>query len=338
MGFNDIIGHEREIGILKGLIESGRVPHAFLFAGPDGIGKKLVAGAFAAALNCASPGGGACGLCRDCAAIEGGSHPNVIVVWPLDKPVEKGGERDPLGLIRIDQIREVQSVLKYRAERGAKVVIVEGADRFMPAAANAFLKTLEEPPGGSVIILVSSRPADLLPTVVSRCRRLNFRPLPEDAVRAFLIEKKGVAPAEAGAVARLSGGSISKAAGYMEGGWLQKRREVVERLLAFGPDDADEALRFAEELSKRDDLDETLDFLKSWYRDRIVVFEGAPHLIANTDMQRRMKDDRVEDFNLLCSSFWAIEEARRNIAPPRYGNRQLTMEALVLKLSGALLM
>jgi len=105
-----------------------------------------------------------------------------------------------------------------------------------------------------------------------------------------------------------------------------------------GPADSDEALKFAEELSKRDDLDDMLEFLKSWYRDRIVAFEGAPHLIANTDMQRNMKDSGVEDFNRLCSSFWAIEEAKKSIAPPRYGNKQLTLEVLLLKLSGAHLM
>ena len=337
-GFQGILGHAREIGILKGSISSKRVAHALLFAGPEGIGKRLVARAFAKALNCVLPrldeDVDSCGACRDCLAFDSGTHPNLREVWPVDKD----GERDPLGLIRIDQVREIQGTLRFKAESGMKVVIVEGADRLMPAAANAFLKTLEEPPPDSVIILVTLKPSDLLPTVLSRCQRISFGPLPEDAVRAFLIENKGISPAEAGAVARLSEGSISRASVYIEEGAHQKRREVIERLSTLGPADSDEALKFAEELSKRDDLDDMLEFLKSWYRDRIVAFEGAPHLIANTDMQRNMKDSGVEDFNRLCSSFWAIEEAKKSIAPPRYGNKQLTLEVLLLKLSGAHLM
>jgi len=334
LNFQEILGHAREIGILKSSISSKRVAHALLFAGPEGIGKRLVARAFAKALNCASGNDDACGVCRDCLAFDSGTHPNLLEVWPTDKD----GERDPLGLIRIDQVREIQGTLRFKAESGMKVVIVEGADRLMPAAANAFLKTLEEPPPDSVIILVTLKPSDLLPTVLSRCQRISFGPLPEDAVRAFLIENKGISPAEAGAVARLSEGSISRASVYIEEGAHQKRREVIERLSTLGPADSDEALKFAEELSKRDDLDDMLEFLKSWYRDRIVAFEGAPHLIANTDMQRNMKDSGVEDFNRLCSSFWAIEEAKKSIAPPRYGNKQLTLEVLLLKLSGAHLM
>lgn len=331
LNFQGILGHAREIGILRSSISSKRVAHALLFAGPEGIGKRLVAKAFAKALNCASGNDDACGACRDCLNFDSETHPNLLEVWPIDKD----GERDALGLIRIDQVREIQAALRFKAESGKKAVIVEGADRLMPAAANAFLKTLEEPPPDSVIILVTSKPSDLLPTVLSRCQRISFGPLPEDAVRAFLIEKKGVSPAEAGAVARLTEGSISRASAYIEEGAHQKRREVIERLSVLRPADGDEALKFAEELSKRDDLDDILEFLKSWYRDRIVALEGAPHLIANTDMQRSMDDSGVEDFNRLCSDFWAIEEARKGIAPPRYGNRQLTLEVLLLKLSGA---
>lgn len=331
MSFSRILGHTREIEILQGAASSGHVAHAFVFAGPDGIGKKLVARAFAEALNCSSGRGDACGACADCSMMESSVHPNLIEVYPVDKD----GEKDSDGLIRINQIREVQNALRYRVDRGMKVVIVEGADRLVPAAANAFLKTLEEPPPGSVIILVTSKASELLPTIVSRCQRLNFRPLPEEAVKGFLVERKGLTPNEAGAVARLSGGSISKASAFTDDGSLQKRRDVIQRLSSIGPGDTAEALKFAEELSKMDGLDELLEFMKSWYRDRIVASEGSPHLIANNDMERHLKDAGVGEFNRLCSAFWAVEEARKAIAPPRYGNKQLTLEVLILKVSGA---
>lgn len=331
MSFSRILGHTREIEILQGASSSGHVAHAFVFSGPDGIGKKLVARAFAEALNCSSGRGDACGACADCSMMESSVHPNLIEVYPVDKD----GEKDLDGLIRISQIREVQNALRYRVERGMKVVIVEDAHRLVPAAANAFLKTLEEPPPGSLIILVTSKASELLPTIASRCQRLNFRPLPEEVVKGFLIERKGLTPHEAGAVARLSGGSISKAAAFIDDGSLQKRRDVIQRLSTIGPGDTAEALKFAEELSKMDGLDELLEFMKSWYRDRIVASEGSPHLIANNDMERHLKDAGIGEFNRMCSAFWAVEEARKAIAPPRYANKQLTLEVLILKVSGA---
>lgn len=331
MKFSEILGHEREIEILKNAAAGSKVAHAYLFAGPDGIGKKLVAKAFAGALNCVEGGIDACGVCPDCSMMAASTHQNLIEIYPTDKD----GEKDPQGLIRIDQIREVQNSLRYRVERGMKTVIVDGADRLVPAAANAFLKTLEEPPAGSVIILVSAKASDLLPTILSRCQRINFRPIPDELVKGYLVERKGLDANEAGAVARLSGGSFSKAASFIEDGSLQKRREVIEKLSALGPADTAEALKFAEALSKTDGLDDVLEFIKSWYRDRIVAMEGAPHLIAGNGMERHMKDAGVEEFNRLCSAFWAVEEARQAISPPRYVNKQLTMEVLILKVSGA---
>ena len=331
MSFGSVLGHAREIGILQGAIKSSRVAHAFIFAGPDGIGKKLVARAFATVLNCSSGGDDSCGACADCSMMAGSIHPNLIEVFPVDKD----GEKDPDGLIRINQIREVQNALRYRVDRGMKTVIVDGADRLVPAAAHAFLKTLEEPPPGSVIILVTSKPSDFMPTVLSRCQRISFRPLPEEAVKGFLVDVKGLDPNEAGALSRLSGGSLAKACAFIDDGSLQKRREVIQRLSLIGPSDVAEALKLAEDLSKTDGLDELLEFIKSWYRDRIVASEGAQHLVANNDMQRQLKDAGVGEFNRLCSAFWAVEEARKAIAPPRYANKQLTLEVLVLKVSGA---
>lgn len=331
MKFSAILGHARQIDILRNAASSGKVAHAYLFAGPGGIGKNLVARAFAAALNCSSGGSEACGICPDCAMMAASTHPNLMELCPTDKD----GERDAQGLIRIDQIREVQMGLRLKSERGVKTVIVDGADRLVPAAANAFLKTLEEPPAGSVIILVSSKASDLLATIISRCQRVNFRPIPDEEVKGFLVERKGLNPNEAGALARLSGGSLSKATAFIDDGSLQKRREVIEKLSAIGPADMAEALKLAEELSKTDELDAVLEFIKGWYRDRIVAIEGAPHLIAGSLMERHMKDAGIGEFNRLCSAFWAIEEARVAIAPPRYANKQLTLEVLMLKLSGA---
>lgn len=325
MSFKDIIGHSKEISILVNSLSTGRVPHALLFSGPEGVGKRLVALALARALNCSSFSADSCGVCRDCALFDSGTHPNLL----LSGPTDKDGQPLPEGLIRIERVREIQNSLKYRVERGRKVVIIDSADRMMAAASNAFLKTLEEPPPDSVIILVTSRSSDLLPTIISRCQRMNFRPVPAGAIAGFLVKKTGLTASDAEEAARLSGGSFSKALGYAGGGEYRKLREVAQEVSAITTADTDVALRLASELSKRDDLAEILEFLKTWYRDRLVGLTGAEGLMVNAGAGGAPADPRR-----MIDSFYMIERARRDIMPPRYANKQLAMEVLLMGLAG----
>lgn len=326
MSFKDIIGHSKEISVLVNSLSTGRVPHALLFSGPEGVGKRLVALAFARALNCSSFSADSCGRCADCALFDSGTHPNLLLAGPTDKD----GLPTPEGLIRIERVREIQNSLKYRVERGKKVVIIDSADRMMTAASNAFLKTLEEPPADSVIILVTSRSSDLLPTIISRCQRMNFRPLPAGAIAGYLAKKTGLAGPDAEEAARLSGGSFSKAFGYAGGGEYGRIREIAEEVSAITPADTDCALRLAAELSKRDDLAEVLEFLKTWYRDRLVGLSGAAELMVNAGAL----SGGAVDARRMIDSFSMIERARRDIMPPRYANKQLTMEVLLMGLAG----
>ncbi len=331
MAFRVIIGHSREIGVLKNSIKSGRLSHSLLFSGPEGVGKRLVAFSVARALNCANPvEGDSCGKCADCSLMDSSTHPNLIRLFPVDKKGEAASD----GLIKIDHAREVQAALRYRVERGKKAVIIDGADRLMPAAANALLKTLEEPPADSIIMLVSSRASELLPTIISRCHRVNFRPIPVDALGRSLEEEGGLSKDDAIALARLCGGSMGAALRYLNGGAFEKRKEALDRLGALAPGDADGALRLAEELSKRDDLDEILEFMKIWYRDRVVAAEGAAELVVNSDFSGYAGARGGLPFSRLADSYSMIEDARRSIMPPRNGNRQLAMEALFLYLAG----
>jgi DNA polymerase-3 subunit delta' len=326
MSFKDISGHTKEISVLKNSLGSGRVAHSLLFAGPDGVGKRLVALEFAKALNCPNFTGDSCGECQDCTMMAASTHPNLILAGPADKD----GESTPDGLIRIERVREIQNSIKYRVDRGKKVVIIDSADRMMTAASNAFLKTLEEPPADSIIILVSSRSSDLLPTIISRCQRMNFRPLPPETIALFLERRRGVPRGAALEAARLADGSVVRALLCMDDGGLDKKLDAVRRLSVITPADTDEALRLAEELSKRDDLAELLEFMKTWYRDRLVVAEGAGRLALN----QVDAGQGAADPGRLIDSFSMIERARRDIMPPRYANKQLVMEGLLLGLTG----
>src|SRR5258708_5442056 len=164
MPFRDVSGHLPIVDLLKRSIDRATLPQTLLFSGPSGSGKRLTALAVAQAVNCLKPSGDACGTCAACTKIARGVHPDVLVVEP--------GES---GAIKIDQVRDVVERSAYRPFEGRRrVVIVDDADTLVPAAQNALLKTLEEPPSSSTFILVTARPDMLLPTVRSRCIQLAF--------------------------------------------------------------------------------------------------------------------------------------------------------------------
>ena len=217
MAFRDVVGHRRLVGLLSRAVQRESLPPSLIFAGPAGIGKRLVAIATAQALNCRA---GGCGACSICTRIARGVHPDVLIVEP--------GEN---GSIKIDQVREIIDRAAYRPFEGSRrAVIVDDADRLMPGAQNALLKTLEEPPPSSVFMLVTSRPDMLLDTVRSRCPRLRFRPLDAEDVAAVLM-LRGRSESEARAVAATADGSIGRAldASARE---LVEAREIAGRVLA----------------------------------------------------------------------------------------------------------
>lgn len=198
MAFGDILGHERPLRVLRRTLASGRIPHAYLFWGPDGIGKERVAREVARCLLCADRGAveraEACGTCGACRRVAAGDHPDLHVRAPAGSSIS------------VAEVRSLQETLSYRAfERGRKVAIIRDAYRLTREAANALLKTLEEPPAGTHIVLLAHHRNQLLPTLVSRCQALRFDPIAVDAVKRLLVDR-GVAPSAAQTMAEISGG------------------------------------------------------------------------------------------------------------------------------------
>ncbi|NJD55545.1 MAG: DNA polymerase III subunit delta' [Nitrospirae bacterium] len=202
MALKDIIGQEKAVAILLGILKRKRIASAYLFSGETGIGKKTTALNFAKAVNCLNTGSeadtspenllppagqasgvaslDACDMCESCRKIDSGSHPDVVLISPEER------------LIKTDEIRSVEEALSFRPYEGRKkVVIVDDADTMNQQAANTFLKTLEEPPEDSLIILISSRTDRLLPTIRSRCSAIVFHPLSLDSCRRILQGKIG---------------------------------------------------------------------------------------------------------------------------------------------------
>jgi len=314
MPLTDLIGQDLAVRVLRGILRRGAVAHAYLFAGEDGVGKTLAAREFARALLCELGGDDACGRCRACRRAAEGNHPDLRTV--------AAGERQ----IRIDQVREIAERLAVRAyEGGRKVVLVERADEMNPAAANAFLKTLEEPPPLSVLILVSARP-DLLPeTIRSRVQRIAFRPLP----RAELTRRVAVEfPDSAEIRAALADGRLSVA---LDPG-LEERRDLffsqLERMQS-GAAEADEIWK------DRAEMEAWFDQAVVWARDLLVLASGRPEALAHPDraeeLRRAARGLPVRRIADLLGELFRLRDALRfNL------NRQITFHHVMMQLRSVL--
>ncbi|MEZ4462989.1 MAG: DNA polymerase III subunit delta' [bacterium] len=227
MSFASVEGQDRAVDSLRRALRSGRLHHAFLFAGPDGVGKALTAFKLAEALLCESPTAGeGCGTCRACRRVPERQHPDFHVL-------ERGQKSDgrPEASIRIDQVRALQHDLGFKSyEGGRRVVVILEAERMNPATANALLKTLEEPGPDTHFVLVSAAPHLLLPTILSRCQRVRFAPLHRAVVARHLARLAELEPAAADLLAGLAEGSISKGVALAQSRVLEQRAALVERL------------------------------------------------------------------------------------------------------------
>lgn len=235
MTFRGVVGHGRVMERLRRCLAAGRVAHAYLFVGPVGVGKATVAWAFAAALTCPAETGEGCGRCSSCQRLKRGSHPDVHVV-------------EPEGLeVKIDQIRALQGSLAYRPTMARRAVaILPRAERLNLQAANALLKTLEEPPGETVLVLVSPTAHLLPPTVVSRCEQVAFTPLPTEELATLLVDRRGLAAEAAALVAALAAGRVGKALDA-EVGELKALRERAWGFLSAAADGPGPVLGWSQE-------------------------------------------------------------------------------------------
>ena len=211
MGLSAVRGQEQAVGILKRCVAEGRVAHAYLFHGPDGVGKELAAANFAKLLACRSPkGGDACDFCAECLAVEKNIHPDIL--WP-----RPSGKRRIIPIGDVDNPEE--GSVRYFQRRVAlkpfqarwKIGIFVDADSMEGPAENALLKTLEEPPARTVIVLLSARPESLLPTTLSRCQAVRFGPMREAELEKLLREEHRMPAADAKALSRMTEGRYGEA-------------------------------------------------------------------------------------------------------------------------------
>jgi len=291
---SEIQGQKRAVDLLRSALRQGRVHHAWLFAGPEGVGKETTARAFAQSLLCESPRDGeACGACLACGKVERGAHPDLLAILPEARAVERGLlSREELGRtpsreLRIEQIRELEGMLALSPVEGERrVVLLIGADSMNVPAQNAFLKTLEEPPVGTHLLLLAETADALLPTIRSRCIRVPFVPLPLDFVAARVAAERGVPEDEARLLAALAGGSLGRALSLTAEA-LEDRARILEELERLDASDFRPLLALAERIAAggREGAEILLDAIALFYRDAALVAEGGSEaMVANRDL------------------------------------------------------
>lgn len=286
----DIDGHADVLAALSRHLAEGRVAHAYLFCGPRNVGKATTALRFAMALNCEAAGDAPCGTCRACRFIAEGKHPDVETLTlggVCDEP-DHDHSRETNRDIRICQIRRLQRVATLAPFEGRhRVAIVDPADRMNEATANAFLKTLEEPPARFVMVLVTDREEALLPTVRSRLRRMVFRAAPAAVIVEALERRTSVHHERAVELARAAGGRIGWAlAAAVDPSVEERRREALDLVASLTAAATDERFRYAERLARRfserrDDVYDALDAWETWWRDVLLVAAGREALVTN---------------------------------------------------------
>ncbi len=319
-----IYGHQWAQDLLRRTLQRGATRHAYLLAGPEHIGKHTLARAFAQALTCENPtrdqGLGACGQCRSCRLAAEGMHPDHRIFAPAGNQ------------LLIDQIREiVREASLSPVESPYKVFIIDAFERANVHAANALLKTLEEPSPTTRILLISHQPSSLLDTIISRCQLLRLRPLPERQTTQALMERFGLDQDTARRLARLSNGRIGRAFTLAQDptSWqdYNQRIQALQQLLAYSPA---ERIAYAQTLEKDPHLETILQEWTLWWRDVLMLQNQSPGLIVNqdhletlTDLAQTIPPSQIRRF--LEAIMDTARYLRQNV------NRQLAMEALLLK-------
>ena len=325
-----IYGHDWAVKLLQTHAGGEKLRHAYLFAGPEGVGRRTLALRFAQALNCSAPPapGAFCGTCRNCQQIQSMRHPDLDLVVPEE------GHQDVL----IDQIRELQHRLALAPYAAAyRIALLPDVQHVTEQAQNALLKTLEEPPDKVVLLLTVNALESLLPTIVSRCEVLRMRSASVTSTQAYLQSTRALTQENAVLIAHLSGGRIGAAIQLAEGpGALLRRQEVLESFFELFPAKYYERFKAAEELASpyamaRQKVSEVLPVWLSFWRDVFIRSSGSKLPIINVDLGTQVDYAAgILDMATARQLVLAHETALKQIA--LNANIRLVVETLMLHL------
>jgi DNA polymerase-3 subunit delta' len=323
-----VIGQDKILALLDYSLKTSCMAHAYLLTGPRHVGKRTLALNLAQAVNCDGPQP-PCGQCRSCQRILEGKHADVIPI-ALDSRTE----------ISIDDIRELQHSANLPPYEGrCKVFIIDDAEFLSPEAANSLLKILEEPPPRVIWLLLAAEEDRLLPTIISRCQRLELKPLPSERVQDILIKSHNVEAEKAKLLARLCHGRLGWALLALENGdILEQRSQRIAKLVSLVNARLEQRFAYAQEVANQFTQNrrvgvEILELWLDWWRDLMLVKGGCKEAIVNVDYEtaleehaRRISLSEIEEF--LTKLYLLEDKMSKNVNP------RLAWEWLMLNLPG----
>jgi DNA polymerase-3 subunit delta' len=328
MPFSDIVGHEQTKALFQAAIARDRLAHAYLFHGTDRIGKRLLAIRLAQALLCDDIGASrerdGCGLCRSCRQIDAQIHPDFMVIRP--DPEQANPQ------IKIEQIREIEHQLIYRPLVGdRKICLIDDADRLTIGAANALLKTLEEPPDHSLFLLITGRLSALPDTIRSRCQAVRLTPPARTQVEAAVILRRNLPPADARFLAILSEGRLGRALEWNVEEEKTRREELGSLLTPPALRSAGTVLTTAETLAKSDRAGEALQWLQCRLRDMLIlaVTGGSDDMLDPDRLLAQVSPVSTVDIDALLDLLDEIDRLERE--GHRHLNLHMALENVLLR-------
>ena len=320
MAFRDILGQEHALLLLQKALVSTRLGHAYLLYGPNGVGKRLTALQFAKALACQVASAEPCDTCTACHKIATGNHPDVVCVRP------DGAS------IRIEHIRAIQRQLSYKPyESQYTIIILEGCESLTPPAANALLKTLEEPPASALLLLLTSKKDALPLTIISRCQLVPFRPLTPPHIRAILVQQ-GMDQATAAMAATLAEGRLDTWTQTDVSQVLARRQGAYTLLQEKGhPNNTPLFLLARQCAGSREQCEEVLHWLSLFCRDLVLLKVASTLPLYNHDLRTELTAlASALSVERLIEFFGLLEQLRHYLT--MNANPQLTFERLVIQL------
>ncbi len=329
----DINGHDWAVDMLERHLSNGKLRHAYLFSGPDGVGRRTLALRFAQAVNCENPPapGTACGKCRSCIQIYRMQHHDLAVVQP----------EDSAGMLKVEQVRDLQhyvSLMPYSSHY--RIALLQDFEKANANGQNALLKTLEEPNPKVLILLTVDDAENLLPTIISRCELLRLRPMRITALTSLLMDQSNLSQENAALYARLAGGRVGYAYRFVEDtGILEKRDDWMADLRHLIRFDRSERISYSrkhthnryihDRNTAKLQLSEAIPYWLSFWRDVLLTSTGSKTDITNIDMVSTMTE--VANAIQPAEAEMAVRGLERAIARLQHANLQLMLDNLLME-------
>ena len=324
-----IIGQDRTVDLLSRSLQEGHLSHAYLLVGPKHVGKMTLAMDLARTVNCES-GGRPCGECRSCRRITAGKHVDVQVIGiESEESSDNGQSKTKVGIKQIEEIKRDASLPPYEGKY--KVFILDGAESLSVEAANSLLKILEEPSPQVLLLLLAARESSLLPTVVSRCRRIELTPLPAGVIEQALVSRWQFKSKESQLMARICNGCLGWAITALEDErLLQQRSERLNTLVKLATMPEFERFTYAAQFDRKRGLaQEVLPLWLIWWRDMLLIKTGCSEMVTNIDYIDILSSEAENcSISQITGCIKSIQESLDQLE--RNANPRLVMEVLLL--------